>query len=67
MTYRVYLRWPGQRVTDKTTTESRTVADLAYAELVNRTDWPGDERPLGVGYTKDGKQVQYHNFEQDEG
>jgi hypothetical protein len=64
MTYRVYVRWPGQKVSDKTVTESRAVADLAYQELITRTDWPGGTRPLGVAYTQDGKQVAYLNFEE---
>lgn len=62
MTYRVYLRWPAQKVTDKTITESRTVAELAYEELITRTAWPADAKPLGVAFTQDGKQLAYHNF-----
>jgi hypothetical protein len=62
MTYRVYLRWPAQKVTDKTVTESRSVAELAYKELVTRTDWPSDVKPLGVAFTEDGKQLAYYNF-----
>lgn len=61
MTYRVYLQWPAQKVTDKTVTESRAVAELAYRELITRTDWPADAKPLGVAFTQDGKQLAYHN------
>jgi hypothetical protein len=43
-------------------TESRSVAELAYKELVTRTDWPSDVKPLGVAFTEDGKQIAYHNF-----
>jgi hypothetical protein len=59
MTYRIYARWPGQKVTDKTVTESRKVADFAFQELVDR-QWPADARPLGIAYTQDGKQLDYH-------
>ena len=31
MTYRVYLRWNDQRVSDKTVTEDRALADLAFS------------------------------------
>ncbi len=36
MTYRVRLQWPGQRVTEKTTTESKAVADYAFCDLLSR-------------------------------
>jgi hypothetical protein len=60
MTFRIYLRWPGQKVTDKTVTESKEVAEVAYNELVNREY--GKQQPLGVAFTEDGKQIRYHNF-----
>jgi len=41
MTYRVYLRWPQQRVSDKTVTEDRALAELAYQTLRKRTDLIG--------------------------
>lgn len=38
---RVYLRWPEQRVSNKTTTPSNLVADAAYLELINNPDLHG--------------------------
>lgn len=61
MTYRVYLRWPEQRVSDKTTTESETVATLAWQELVGRQDLKG--KAVGVAFSKDGKQIRFHRFD----
>lgn len=58
MKYKVYVRWPGQRVTDKTTTESKAVADAAWTNLAN-SQWNDGRRPLGFAYTGDGKQVDY--------
>jgi hypothetical protein len=60
-TYRVYARWPEQRVSDKTTTESRAVAMFAFQELVDRP-WPVGALPVGIAITQDGKQLDYHTF-----
>ncbi len=57
-TYRVYVRWPGQRATDKTTTESKAVADFAWDEL-NSLQWPDQPKPIGLAYSLNGKQVDY--------
>jgi hypothetical protein len=57
-TYRIYARWAGQKVTDKTVTESKLVADFAWAEL-RQVSWPGDNTPVGLTYTCNGKQVFY--------
>ena len=32
--YRIYLRHPGQRVSDKTTTSDRVVAEMAFRSIV---------------------------------
>lgn len=61
MTFRVYVRWPGQRVSDRTTTESRAVAEVAYGELVERSDLAA-QGALGVAFTEDQRQVAYHAF-----
>lgn len=58
MTYRVYVRWPGQRVTHKTNTESKAVADAAWEEL-KLVEWDEENKPLGLAYSCDGKQVDY--------
>ncbi len=57
MTYRIYLRWPDKSTSDKTTTEDKQVADLAFALLAAREDLGGQN--VGVAYTRDGKQVRY--------
>ncbi len=65
MTYRVYLRWPDQKVSDKTVTEDRALAELAFKTLVARTDLIG--KPVGAAFTSrvNGvpKQIAYHAFD----
>jgi|GEM_PF-1734758 len=62
MTFRVYVRWPNQRVTDKTVTDSRAVADIAFNELVARPDLARNGA-LGVSLTEDGKQLEYRDLQ----
>jgi hypothetical protein len=50
MTYRVYVRWPNQRVSLKTSTASKAVADAAWAEL-KLLEWKDDNKPVGLAYT----------------
>lgn len=59
-THRVYLRWPPQRTSDKTTTESAEVAAFAFTELKNRPDLAGKD--VAVAWTCDGQQLAYHVF-----
>lgn len=59
MTYRIYARWKGQRVSDKVTTDSLCDAEDAYDELVNRV-W--DKLPIGIAFTQDGQSVKYFDF-----
>lgn len=66
MTFRVYLRWPAQRVSDKTTTDSRAVADLAFRELEANAAKLASQGALGISYTEDGKQIDYRRFGDDE-
>jgi hypothetical protein len=57
-TYRIYARWAGQKVTDKTVTESKAVADFAWEELQRmREDY--NFKPIGLTYTCNGKQMNY--------
>lgn len=58
MTYRIYARWPGQKVTHKTNTESKTVADVAWEEL-KQIEWEADNMPIGLAYNCDGEKVDY--------
>ena len=66
MTYRVYLRWADQRVSDKTVTEDRGLAELAYKTLVAREDLLG--KPVGVAFTERAggqpRQIAFHAFDE---
>jgi hypothetical protein len=62
MTFRVYLRWPRQRVTDKTSTESRVVAEAAYSDLLKQAETFAAKGALGISLTEDGRQLQYHKL-----
>lgn len=59
-THRVYLRWPPQRTSDKTSTEDPDVARFAFDQLKARTDLQG--QPVAVAWTCNGKQLGYHDF-----
>ena len=63
MTFRVYVRWPRQRVSDKTVTSSRAVADAAFKELVER---PGlaKQGALGIAFSEDGRQIDYRALQE---
>lgn len=61
MTHRVYVQWPNQRVSDKTVTESESVARFAFEELKNRSDLKV-EGARGVAWTKDSGKVDYYEF-----
>jgi len=60
MTFRVYLRSPDQRVSDKTTTGSPDAARAAFADLVARVDLDG-QRLLAV-LNADGRPIAHHDF-----
>lgn len=57
MTHRIYVRWPPQRATDKTTTESESVAQFAFDELQKREDLKGSG--AGLVWSIEGKQHRY--------
>jgi len=60
-TYKVYVRWPGQRVSDKTTTESQDVAEFAYRQIIeNASKYDGAD---GAAITFNQKGVDYMTFE----
>lgn len=65
MTFRVYVRWPGQRVSDKTTTDSRAVAELAFRELESTATQLASQGALGISFTDNGKQIDYRRFAED--
>lgn len=58
--YRIYLRDPQQRVSDKTTTGDRAAALAAFASLVNRTERDGQSM-LAV-LNQSGRPVAHHDF-----
>lgn len=60
MIYRIYLRDPQQRVSDKTTTGDRAAALAAFASLVKRTDLDGTHM-LAV-LNQNGRPVAHHDF-----
>lgn len=62
MTFRIYVRWPDQSTSYKTSTESRTVADFAFQELVAMADELAAKGALGISYTNNGRQVEYRPF-----
>lgn len=60
MIYRVYLRDPQQRVSEKTATGDRAAALEAFASLVNRTDLDGSPMLAVLNYN--GAPVAHHYF-----
>lgn len=66
MTFRVYVRWPNQRVTEKTTTDSRAVAELAFRELESSSAQLTSQGALGISYTENGAQIEYITLGEDQ-
>lgn len=60
--YRIYLRWPDQRVSDKTTTTSARVAEAAFRELLRRDDLQGQR--AAVVLSLDNRQLEYVRLDQ---
>jgi hypothetical protein len=65
MTLRIYVRWPNQVVTDKTVTESETVAALALDELKQQREGLKERGALGIAFSRDGKQAEYVELNSD--
>lgn len=63
MSYRIYLRWPGQRVSDKTVTASPAVAEQAFRELLGRRDLLGQD--VAAVLSLDNRQLEYVRFDKD--
>lgn len=61
MTYRIYLRSPDQRVSEKTTTGNPEAARAAFRSLTERTDLDGS--PLLAVLNRDGRPVAHHRFD----
>ena len=62
MTYRVYVRWPGQVVTNRTSTDSLEIAETAFQEIVDNSAQFVKAGALGASFTHNGRQKQYCNF-----
>ena len=60
MGFKVYLRWPNSRVSHKTSTPSREVAEAAFAELLAMGELQGQE--VGASFTEDGQNIAYFDF-----
>jgi len=58
--YRVYLRDPHQRVSEKTNTADRAAALAAFTSLVNRTDLDGSPTLAVLNFN--GQPVAHHDF-----
>jgi hypothetical protein len=59
--YRVYLRGPDLRVTEKTDTGDRVAALAAFEEMVDRTDLDGS--PMLAVLTMRGQPLAHHSFQ----
>lgn len=64
-TYRVYLRWPGSRVSDKTVTTSPARALAAFRKLLKLPGLKGEK--VSAALTVDGKQRYFHRFNAEPG
>ncbi len=60
-TYRIYARLPDNKVSVKTVTESKAVADFAWNQLQGMA-WPENSKPIGLTFTCNGKQLGYVNL-----
>ena len=60
-TFRVYLRGPTQRVSDKTVTTQRYLAWMAYRGLCSREDLLGCA--IAAVITANGRQLAFHAFD----
>lgn len=62
MTYRVYVRWPGQKTSHKTASESISIAQTAFDEITDNAVRFTEQGALGVTFTDNGKQLDYRKF-----
>lgn len=60
--YRIYVRWPEQRVSDKTATPSPAVAEAAFRELLRRDDLQGQR--AAVVLSLDNRQLECVRLDQ---
>jgi hypothetical protein len=65
MTIRIYLRWPDQRVSNKTVTDSEPVAAFAFAELKEHQEHWKARGAFGIVFSRDGKQAEYVELNED--
>jgi hypothetical protein len=62
--YRIYLKWPESRVSEKTVTASPAVAEAAFRALLEKSDLKGKE--VAAVLSLDGKGLEYRRFDRPE-
>lgn len=58
-TYRVYVRWPAQKVSERTVTQDRAIADQAFKQLALRKDSLRSAGAYGIAFTVGGERIEY--------
>ena len=58
LSHRVYVRWPDQRVSDRTSTDSSAVAKLAFSELMAKGHQLMEDGALSILMSVDGERVE---------
>lgn len=59
LSHRVYVRWPDQRVSDRTSTDSSAVAKLAFSELMSKGHGLFEDGALSILMSVDGERVEF--------
>lgn len=59
--YRIYLRWPDSRVSEKTTTPNPIIAEQAFRALLGRTDLVGQK--CAAVLSLNNRQLEYCRFD----
>ena len=59
--YRIYLRWPDQRVSEKTVTGNPNVAEAAFRALLGRSDLVGQKAAAVLSLNN--RQLEYCRFD----
>ena len=65
MPYRIYLKWPDSRVSDKTVTGNPEVAEAAFRELLARSDLVG--KLVVAVLSLDNRGLEYCRFDRPKG
>ena len=62
--FRIYLKWPESRVSDKTVTQNPVVAEAAFRALLEKSELKGKEGAAVLSL--DGKGLEYRRFDRPE-